>query len=93
VCLVPPTVIDGTELGQKVLSTVVRTGERFGAGHIVDSLTGKATDKIVASGARPAVDLRHRRRPQGGRVARGDPPAGRVGVPRHRFRRLRRACR
>jgi ATP-dependent DNA helicase RecQ len=50
VCLEPPTVIDGTELGQKVLSTVVRTGERFGAGHIVDSLVGKATDKIVSSG-------------------------------------------
>jgi ATP-dependent DNA helicase RecQ len=50
VCLVPPTVIDGTELGQKVLSTVVRTGERFGAGHIVDCLTGKATDRIVALG-------------------------------------------
>jgi ATP-dependent DNA helicase RecQ len=47
---VPPTVIDGTELGQKVLSTVVRTGERYGAGHIVDSLTGKASDKIVAAG-------------------------------------------
>ena len=50
VCLVPPTVIDGTELGQKVLSTVLRTGERFGAGHIVDSLTGKANDKIAALG-------------------------------------------
>ena len=50
VCLVPPTVIDGTELGQKVLSTVVRTGERFGAGHIVDCLTGKATDRIVELG-------------------------------------------
>ena len=50
VCLEPPTVIDGTELGQKVLSTVVRTGERFGAGHIVDCLTGKATDRIVALG-------------------------------------------
>jgi ATP-dependent DNA helicase RecQ len=50
VCLEPPTVIDGTELGQKVLSTVVRTGERFGAGHVVDSLVGKSTDKIVSSG-------------------------------------------
>jgi ATP-dependent DNA helicase RecQ len=51
VCQFPPTVIDGTELGQKVLSTVVRTGERFGAGHIVDSLVGrKATEKIVSFG-------------------------------------------
>jgi ATP-dependent DNA helicase RecQ len=49
VCLEPPTVVDGTELGQKVLSTVVRTGQRFGAGHIVDSLVGKVNDKITVS--------------------------------------------
>jgi ATP-dependent DNA helicase RecQ len=50
VCQFPPTVVDGTELGQKVLSTVVRTGERFGAGHIVDSLVGRSTEKIVSFG-------------------------------------------
>lgn len=50
ICLDPPTLIDGTELGQKVLSTVVRTGERFGAVHIADSLMGKATPKITSFG-------------------------------------------
>jgi ATP-dependent DNA helicase RecQ len=50
VCLSPPTLVDGTVLGQKVLSTVLRTGERFGAGHIVDSLAGRATEKIAAFG-------------------------------------------
>jgi ATP-dependent DNA helicase RecQ len=43
-------VIDGTELGRKVLSTVVRTGERFGAGHIVDCLVGRLTERITALG-------------------------------------------
>ncbi|HEX2258110.1 MAG TPA: DNA helicase RecQ, partial [Afifellaceae bacterium] len=49
VCLSPPTLVDGTVLGQKILSTVLRTGQRFGAGHVVDSLTGRATEKIAAS--------------------------------------------
>ena len=50
VCLDPPTVIDGTEMGQKVLATVARTGGRFGAAHIVDSLLGHATEKIEKFG-------------------------------------------
>ncbi len=50
VCLNPPMVIDGTELGQKVLATVARTGERFGAAHIVDSLLGHTTEKIEKFG-------------------------------------------
>ena len=50
VCLDPPTVIDGTEMGQKVLATVARTGGRFGAAHIVDSLLGHTTEKIEKFG-------------------------------------------
>jgi ATP-dependent DNA helicase RecQ len=50
ICQSPPTLVDGTILAQKVLSTVLRTGERFGAGHIVDSLTGRATDKMRSFG-------------------------------------------
>jgi ATP-dependent DNA helicase RecQ len=50
VCLAPPEVVDGTELGQKVLSTVVRTGQKFGAAHIVDSLVGHATEKVARFG-------------------------------------------
>lgn len=37
---------DATIPAQKVLSAVVRTGERFGAAHLADVLTGTATDTI-----------------------------------------------
>ncbi len=46
VCLNPPTLWDGTEAAQKVLSAVYRTGQRFGAGHVIDVLLGKTTEKI-----------------------------------------------
>jgi ATP-dependent DNA helicase RecQ len=45
-CLAPPATWDGTEAAQKLLSTVYRTGQRFGAAHVVDVLLGKNTDKI-----------------------------------------------
>jgi ATP-dependent DNA helicase RecQ len=45
-CLHPPQVRDATESARKALSCVFRTGSRFGAGHIVDVLIGKATDKV-----------------------------------------------
>src|SRR5690606_36636228 len=37
---------DGTTAAQKALSCVYRTGERFGAAHLFDVLTGNATDKV-----------------------------------------------
>ena len=37
---------DATIDAQKVLSAVVRTGERFGAAHLADVLIGEATDAI-----------------------------------------------
>ena len=46
VCLDPPELWDATVPAQKVLSAVVRTGQRFGAGHVIDVLTGKLTPKI-----------------------------------------------
>ena len=49
-CLEPPEVYDGTELAQKVLSTVYRTGQRFGVAHIVDVLRGSAGEKIAKFG-------------------------------------------
>jgi ATP-dependent DNA helicase RecQ len=45
-CLSPPKVRDGSVLAQKLLSCVYRTGERFGAGHLVDVLTGRETDRV-----------------------------------------------
>jgi ATP-dependent DNA helicase RecQ len=45
-CLAPPATWDGTEAAQKLLSSVYRTGQRFGAAHVVDVLLGKDTEKI-----------------------------------------------
>jgi ATP-dependent DNA helicase RecQ len=41
---------DATVEAQKVLSAVVRTGERFGAAHLADVLVGEATDNIRRHG-------------------------------------------
>ena len=38
---------DGTEITQKVLSTIIRTGERFGANHVVDVLRGSRARKVL----------------------------------------------
>ncbi|WP_269532587.1 DNA helicase RecQ [Chitinimonas sp. BJYL2] len=45
-CLSPPKTWDATEAARKALSCVFRTGQRFGAGHIIDVLLGKRTDKV-----------------------------------------------
>ena len=37
---------DGTEAVRKALSAVLRTGEYFGAGHLIDVLRGTLTDRI-----------------------------------------------
>jgi len=49
-CLSPPQTWDGTEAAQKLMSAVYRTGQRFGAAHVVDVLLGKDTDKIRQHG-------------------------------------------
>ena len=41
---------DLTEAARKLLSAAVRTGERFGAHHLVDIVTGTPTDKILERG-------------------------------------------
>ncbi len=49
-CDSPPEVFDATTAVRKALSAILRTGEWFGAGHLIDILTGAATDKIRARG-------------------------------------------
>jgi ATP-dependent DNA helicase RecQ len=49
-CLEPPTLWDATEAARKALSAIYRTGQRFGAGHVIDVLLGKATDKVAQWG-------------------------------------------
>ena len=46
-CLAPVSTWDGTEAAQKLLSAVYRSGQRFGAAHLVDVLLGKTTDKVT----------------------------------------------
>jgi len=46
-CLGPPATWDGTEAARKLLSCVYRTGQSFGAAHIVDVLLGNATEKVT----------------------------------------------
>jgi ATP-dependent DNA helicase RecQ len=46
VCLDRPESFDGTELARKALSTIYRTGQRFGAGHLVDVLRGEANERV-----------------------------------------------
>ncbi|MGI9045549.1 MAG: DNA helicase RecQ [Burkholderiales bacterium] len=49
-CLEPPQTWDGTEAARKALSCVYRTEQRFGAGHLIDVLLGKTTDKVSQFG-------------------------------------------
>ncbi len=49
-CLAPPATWDGTEAARKLLSAVYRTGQTFGAAHVVDVLLGNATDKVRRHG-------------------------------------------
>jgi len=50
-CLSAPQTWDATEAARKALSCIYRFhqqgGQRFGAGHLIDVLRGKATDKVA----------------------------------------------
>ena len=46
ICQNPPRTWDGTEEAQKLMSCIVRTGQRFGAAHVIDVLRGKDTEKV-----------------------------------------------
>jgi ATP-dependent DNA helicase RecQ len=49
-CTNPPLSIDGGVLAQKALSCVFRTGQRFGAGHLVAVLRGEDDGRTTALG-------------------------------------------
>jgi ATP-dependent DNA helicase RecQ len=48
-CSAPPSTWDGTQAARQLLSAVHRTGQRFGAAHIVDVLLGRTTEKVTAN--------------------------------------------
>jgi ATP-dependent DNA helicase RecQ len=45
-CLAPPETYDATAEAQKALSAIYRTGQRFGALHLIDVLRGKAGERV-----------------------------------------------
>ena len=47
VCLTPREEFDATEITQKILSAVIRTGQRFGVNHISEVLRGKKSKRVV----------------------------------------------
>jgi ATP-dependent DNA helicase RecQ len=49
-CLSPADTWDATDAVIKAMSAIYRTGERFGVMHVVDVLTGKATEKVERLG-------------------------------------------
>ncbi len=49
-CDRPALIFDATEAVRKALSAILRTGEYFGAGHLIDILTGNATAKVRERG-------------------------------------------
>ena len=50
ICLSPPELIDGTEEALMILSAARRSGERFGAVHLIDILHGTKNEKITRFG-------------------------------------------
>jgi ATP-dependent DNA helicase RecQ len=46
-CQSPPELWDGTVSAQKFMSAALRSGQRFGAAHLIDILRGKQTEKIA----------------------------------------------
>src|ERR1700710_1245147 len=49
-CLSPPRLRDGKVIAQKLLSCAYRTGQRFGAMHLIDILVGRATERVKQFG-------------------------------------------
>jgi len=50
VCVDPPTLVDATREAQMLMSAIVRTGQRFGAAHVIDVVRGADTEKIRERG-------------------------------------------
>ena len=49
-CERPPETFDATQPVRKALSAILRTGEYFGAGHLIDILLGIETEKVRSHG-------------------------------------------
>ena len=49
-CIDPPQTWDAADAARKALSCIYRTGQRYGAGHLIDVLRGERTDKVIERG-------------------------------------------
>ncbi len=49
-CLAPVETWDGSDAAIKAMSAIYRTGQRFGAGHVIDVLTGKGSERAERLG-------------------------------------------
>ncbi|MDJ0642500.1 MAG: DNA helicase RecQ [Erythrobacter sp.] len=49
-CLEPPQVLEVTQIAQKLLSAVYRTGQSFGIGHIEKVLLGRDDERVIQRG-------------------------------------------
>ena len=56
ICLLPREEFDATEIAQKILSTAIRTGERFGVNYLVDVLRG-ARNKTIRTRAHDELSV------------------------------------
>lgn len=49
-CLSPVETWDGSDAAIKAMSAIYRTGQRYGAGHVIDVLTGKMNQRVERLG-------------------------------------------
>lgn len=49
-CIVPKEEFDATEVAQKILSAVIKTGERFGGSYVIEVLKGARSQVIIDRG-------------------------------------------
>jgi ATP-dependent DNA helicase RecQ len=49
-CIAPPVLWDATIESQKIMSVIYRTGQSYGAGHLIDVIMGKTTTKVATRG-------------------------------------------
>ncbi len=49
-CLHPPETFDGSIPAQKVMSCILRTGQMYGGGYVIDVLLGKTNERIERQG-------------------------------------------
>lgn len=95
-CLAPPETFDASLPAQQALSTVYRSGQRYGAGHLIDILIGRASPKVKERGHDQLSTFgigKHLPEAQWSSLLRQLVAQGLLGVNEHGGLMLREACR